>query len=54
MWRLHGTLEVQSDASVVIIGEQHESVSIEGNTEVSVIGELHGTTSVNNCGTIYY
>ena len=49
---LHGTLDVQRAASVIIIGKQHGTVSVKNNAKVTVIGELHGTTNVESLGTI--
>lgn len=49
---LHGTLDVQSSAKVIIIGKQHGTVSVDNDAEVIVVGELHGTTAVSAYGTV--
>jgi len=49
---LRGTLDVQSEAKVIIVGKQHDTVSVNDDAEVIVFGELHGTTNVSAYGTV--
>jgi len=44
---LHGTLDVQSSARVIIIGKQNGTVSLESGASVVVYGQVNGTTNLN-------
>lgn len=49
---LHGTLDVQSGAKAIIIGEQHGTVSVADHAEIVIFGASYGTTSVSAYGTV--
>ncbi|MFR3727656.1 hypothetical protein [Lacrimispora sp.] len=47
-----GTLDVQMNTKVIILGKQRGTVSIAENGNVEVFGKLYGTVSVSQGGTL--